>query len=174
MPLRVLVLGTSSVGPAGRSCIRSCRRSSARRRSTSSSPTPKTSPAAAESPRICSTRSASYGVDVVTLGDHIYKKVDIVSTLQHQRADRPPANLSSNAAGRPYTVVPTNTRREGRRVFAARADLHEPPRRRSVCRGRSRPAARSPAACGSASATFTPRPPARRSRWGTGWTAASR
>lgn len=51
----------------------------------------------------------SYGVDVVTLGDHIYKKVDIVSTLNVSERVVKPANLSSNAAGRIYTVVPTNT-----------------------------------------------------------------
>ena len=51
----------------------------------------------------------SYGVDVVTLGDHIYKKVDIVSTLNVSERVVKPANLSANAAGRIYTVVPTNT-----------------------------------------------------------------
>jgi len=51
----------------------------------------------------------SYGVDVVTLGDHIYKKADIVSTLTVSERIVKPANLSSNAAGRIYTVVPTST-----------------------------------------------------------------
>src|SRR4051794_11026016 len=50
----------------------------------------------------------SYGVDVITLGDHIYKKVDIVPTLQSSERVVRPANLSSEAAGRPWTVVPTN------------------------------------------------------------------
>lgn len=51
----------------------------------------------------------SYGVDVITLGDHIYKKNDIVSTLTVSERVVKPANLSANAAGRPYTVVSTNT-----------------------------------------------------------------
>src|SRR5438876_529690 len=51
----------------------------------------------------------SYGVDVVTLGDHIYRKNDIVPTLQTSERIVRPANLSSNAAGRPYTVVTTNS-----------------------------------------------------------------
>jgi metallophosphoesterase (TIGR00282 family) len=51
----------------------------------------------------------SYGVDVVTLGDHIYKKVDIVPTLQNSERIVRPANLSAQAAGRPYTCVTTNS-----------------------------------------------------------------
>jgi metallophosphoesterase (TIGR00282 family) len=50
----------------------------------------------------------SYGVDVVTLGDHIYKKNDIVPTLQTSERVVRPANLSHAAAGRPFTVVQTN------------------------------------------------------------------
>ena len=51
----------------------------------------------------------SYGVDVITLGDHIYKKIDIVPTLQSSERVVRPANLSSDAAGRPWTVVTTNS-----------------------------------------------------------------
>ena len=50
----------------------------------------------------------SYGVDVVTLGDHIYKKQDIVSTLQNSERIVRPANLSAHAAGRTFTCVATN------------------------------------------------------------------
>ena len=50
----------------------------------------------------------SYGVDVVTLGDHVYKKLDIAPTLQSSERIVRPANLSQHAAGRPYTVVTTN------------------------------------------------------------------
>src|SRR5947208_2072046 len=50
-----------------------------------------------------------YGVDVVTLGDHIYKKADIIPTLQTSERVVRPANLSQNAAGRPYTCVASNT-----------------------------------------------------------------
>src|SRR5262245_39441352 len=51
----------------------------------------------------------SYGVDAVTLGDHIYKRLDIVPTLQASERIVRPANLSANAAGRTYTVVTTNS-----------------------------------------------------------------
>jgi 2',3'-cyclic-nucleotide 2'-phosphodiesterase len=50
----------------------------------------------------------SYGVDVVTLGDHVYRKADIVPTLQTSERIVRPANLASSAAGRPFTVVTTN------------------------------------------------------------------
>lgn len=50
----------------------------------------------------------SYGVDVVTLGDHVYKKIDIVPTLQSSERILRPANLSAGAAGRTHTVVTTN------------------------------------------------------------------
>src|SRR5690349_25113193 len=51
----------------------------------------------------------SYGVDVITLGDHIYKKIDIIPMLQNSERIVRPANLSSDAAGRPFTVVKTNS-----------------------------------------------------------------
>jgi 2',3'-cyclic-nucleotide 2'-phosphodiesterase len=51
----------------------------------------------------------SYGVDVVTLGDHVYKKIDIVPTMQTSERIVRPANLSSAAAGRASTVVTTNS-----------------------------------------------------------------
>src|SRR5687768_15003819 len=51
----------------------------------------------------------SYGVDVVTLGDHIYKKIDIVPTLQSSERIVRPANLARDAAGRPFTCVTTNS-----------------------------------------------------------------
>jgi metallophosphoesterase (TIGR00282 family) len=51
----------------------------------------------------------SYGVDVVTLGDHVYRKNDIISSLQASERIVRPANLSSAAVGRPFTVVTTNS-----------------------------------------------------------------
>src|SRR5450432_2664064 len=51
----------------------------------------------------------SYGVDVITLGDHIYKRIDIVPTLTASERIVRPANLSANAAGRTFTVVTTNS-----------------------------------------------------------------
>jgi len=50
----------------------------------------------------------SYGVDVVTLGDHAFKKADIIPTLQSSERILRPANLSAGAAGRTHTVVTTN------------------------------------------------------------------
>src|SRR6476619_3251737 len=44
----------------------------------------------------------SYGVDVVTLGDHVYRKADIIPTLQGSERIVRPANLSSQAAGRTF------------------------------------------------------------------------
>ncbi len=51
----------------------------------------------------------SYGVDVVTLGDHVYKKLEITPTLETSERILRPANLSSYAAGRAFTVVTTNS-----------------------------------------------------------------
>jgi metallophosphoesterase (TIGR00282 family) len=51
----------------------------------------------------------SYGVDVVTLGDHVYRKLDIVPTLESSERIIRPANLASEAAGKGSTVVTTNS-----------------------------------------------------------------
>src|SRR3989440_12706761 len=51
----------------------------------------------------------AYGVDVVTLGDHVYKKADIIPTMQTSERIVRPANLSSAASGRTHTVVTTNS-----------------------------------------------------------------
>jgi hypothetical protein len=51
----------------------------------------------------------SYGVDVVTLGDHVYRKADIIPTLQGSERIIRPANLAASAAGRTHTVVTTNS-----------------------------------------------------------------
>ena len=64
----------------------------------------------------------SYGVDVVTLGDHIYRKADIVPTLQSSERIVRPANLSNAAAGRRYTVVTSNSRHIRRRLFICSAE----------------------------------------------------
>jgi metallophosphoesterase (TIGR00282 family) len=50
----------------------------------------------------------SYGIDVVTLGDHVYKKADIIPTLQSSERIVRAANLAAGAAGRTFTVVNTN------------------------------------------------------------------
>ncbi len=51
----------------------------------------------------------SYGVDVVTLGDHVYRKLDIVPTLQSSERIIRPANLATEAAGKGSTIVTTNS-----------------------------------------------------------------
>lgn len=51
----------------------------------------------------------SYGVDVVTLGDHIYKRLDILPTLRGSERIVRPANLAREAVGRTHTVVQSNS-----------------------------------------------------------------
>src|SRR2546421_5438874 len=51
----------------------------------------------------------SYGIDVVTLGDHAFRKADIIPTLQTSERIVRPANLATAAAGRGFTVVTTNS-----------------------------------------------------------------
>lgn len=48
----------------------------------------------------------NYGVDVCTMGDHIYKRREIVPTLTQSERIVRPANLPPEAAGREFTVVP--------------------------------------------------------------------
>jgi len=55
------------------------------------------------------TKLRNYGVDVVTLGDHVFRKNDIVATMQASERIVRPANLSGRAAGRCWTVVPTKS-----------------------------------------------------------------
>jgi 2',3'-cyclic-nucleotide 2'-phosphodiesterase len=50
----------------------------------------------------------SYGVDVITLGDHVFRKIDITGMLQSSERIIRPANLSAEAAGKGWTVVSTN------------------------------------------------------------------
>jgi len=49
-----------------------------------------------------------YGVNLITLGDHTYRKKDIVETLEKQEHIVRPANFSEYAAGRGYAVYKTN------------------------------------------------------------------
>src|SRR5512132_3476924 len=51
----------------------------------------------------------SYGVDVVTLGDHVFRKIDIATTMESSERIVRPANLATAAAGRGCTVVTTNS-----------------------------------------------------------------
>lgn len=51
----------------------------------------------------------SFGCDVITLGDHVYKRQEIVPVLQGSERILRPANLASVAAGRGCTVITTNS-----------------------------------------------------------------
>src|SRR5256885_11620422 len=55
----------------------------------------------------------SYGIDVVTLGDHLYRLAGIIPTpASNERVVRP-ANLARPAVGRRYNVVTTNSGVQG-------------------------------------------------------------
>ena len=47
----------------------------------------------------------TYGVDVVTLGDHVYRKREITSVLESSPRIVRPANISDKAIGRRWTVA---------------------------------------------------------------------
>lgn len=49
-----------------------------------------------------------YGVNLVTLGDHTYRKRDIIETLETQDNICRPANFSEHAAGRSFGIYKTN------------------------------------------------------------------
>ena len=51
----------------------------------------------------------SYGIDVVTLGDHVYRRNEIIPTMQSTERMVRPANLATTAAGRTQTIVTTNS-----------------------------------------------------------------
>jgi len=49
-----------------------------------------------------------YGVDLITLGDHTYRKRDIIQTLETAENISRPANLSEHAAGKGFALYKTN------------------------------------------------------------------
>ncbi|MCK5113172.1 MAG: YmdB family metallophosphoesterase [Phycisphaerae bacterium] len=51
----------------------------------------------------------NYGVDVVTLGDHCYRKSDIFPVLDSSDRLVRPANLPKSSAGRGSTILPTKS-----------------------------------------------------------------
>jgi metallophosphoesterase (TIGR00282 family) len=46
------------------------------------------------------------GVDLVTLGDHVYKKAEIIGTMEQDERVCKPANLPAAAPGREYAIAP--------------------------------------------------------------------
>jgi len=63
-------------------------------------------------PAICKELIAA-GVDCITLGDHIYRRAEIMSTLQRETNIVKPANYPADAPGRDHAIV---TARSGIRV----------------------------------------------------------
>ena len=51
----------------------------------------------------------NYGVDVITLGDHCFRQGDILKVLDESDRVLRPANLSPQAPGKRWTVVPTKS-----------------------------------------------------------------
>jgi len=54
------------------------------------------------------TKLLKYGVNLVTLGDHAFRKKDIIATLESADNIVRPANLSEHAAGRGYAFYKTS------------------------------------------------------------------
>lgn len=50
-----------------------------------------------------------YGVDCVTLGDHVYRKREVMPLLENSQQIVRPANLSSAASGKRWTVLPSKS-----------------------------------------------------------------
>ncbi|MCP4711483.1 MAG: TIGR00282 family metallophosphoesterase [Planctomycetes bacterium] len=50
-----------------------------------------------------------YGVNLITLGDHIYRKRELISVLQNSADIVRPANLSCQASGKEFAIYTTNT-----------------------------------------------------------------
>ena len=48
-----------------------------------------------------------YGVDLITLGDHVFKKKDIIAVLEKNDNIARPANFSAHAAGRGFALYKT-------------------------------------------------------------------
>lgn len=58
----------------------------------------------------------SRGVDGITLGDHVYKKKQIVQTLERESNIIRPANLSAEAVGKRWMCLTTKPREDGSRA----------------------------------------------------------
>src|SRR4051794_26080997 len=52
-------------------------------------------------------RIRSSGVDLITLGDHIYKKVEIIATLKEDERVCKPANFPPDAPGHEFALMTT-------------------------------------------------------------------
>ncbi|OPX24360.1 MAG: hypothetical protein B1H04_02230 [Planctomycetales bacterium 4484_123] len=68
-----------------------------------------------------------YGVDVVTLGDHVYRKGEITTVMGTSDRIVRPANLGDRAVGRRWTVVPTKDDRHPVAVTCLLGQLYMQP-----------------------------------------------
>ncbi|MBI5725114.1 MAG: TIGR00282 family metallophosphoesterase [Planctomycetes bacterium] len=66
----------------------------------------------------------NYGVDAVTMGDHVYRKREIVATLESSDRIVRPCNMPPPAAGKRWTVVPTKDGRYQVAVICALGQLY--------------------------------------------------
>lgn len=58
-------------------------------------------------------RLVEAGVDAMTMGDHIYRRAEIIPVLQKSERIVKPANYPADAAGKPWIIVPTPAGRLG-------------------------------------------------------------
>ena len=68
-----------------------------------------------------------YGVDCVTLGDHVYRQRQIVEALASSERIVRPANLAAAAIGRRWTLVPTKSGQHRVAVAAVLGQLYMGP-----------------------------------------------
>ena len=66
-----------------------------------------------------------YGVNLITLGDHTYRKKDIIPVLENNSNIVRPANLSELAAGKGFATFQTRKRRCCNGYFTYRQDFYE-------------------------------------------------
>ncbi len=65
-----------------------------------------------------------YGVDAITLGDHVFRKREIIQVLEQSDRIVRPMNLLQPAAGKRWTVVPTKDNRHQVAVACALGQMY--------------------------------------------------
>ena len=100
---------TSSASRDARSRSGPSPRSSSSATSTSSSPTSRTPPPASASPATSPTPSSSYGVDVMTSGNHVWDKKEVLDYIPRQPKLLRPANFPAGVPGRGSYLGRTRT-----------------------------------------------------------------
>jgi len=102
--LNILCIGDIVGRPGRRVLPTSSASSPGKGPSTASSPTPRTRGGSGLTPQIYD-KLVHYGVHLITLGDHAFRKRVILDTLQKGDNIASPANLSEHAAGRGYACT---------------------------------------------------------------------